>query len=246
MKYKLQLGNTTTTFNTYGDAMLTARLKYDGQIICHIDAMPDRAPFTVAAWWDVAAIIKAERAYDAVEAAAIELFNYDMCAAEDALMAACDDVERAYTRAENREMGVMVDHKMVQDAGGWWTDYTLYTDGGERWYCVFGDVDLYGPDAGADYETDDEQDAYMWFDTYDGVYDDTDDTDDDDIYTLSESDKDAVVAVWTRDTDYTTDGRYYTWTDAAETVWELDRETCRIRHRGTGQGCFWTDWETAC
>lgn len=226
MKYRLQIGNTTTTYDTYGDAVLAARLKYDGQIICHIDATPERAPYTTAAWWNMAAIIRAERAYEATEAA---------------LMAAWEDVERANAHAENYEMGVVVDHKMVQDVGGWWTDYTLYTDGGERWYCVFGDTDIYGPDTDPDYETDDEQDAYTWFDTYDGVYDDTDD----DFYTLSDADKDAVVAVWTRDTDYTTDGRYYTWTDAAETVWELDSETCRIRHRGTGAGCVWTDWETA-
>lgn len=245
MKYTLQLGNTTTTCDTIAEAMMTARSQYTGQMLCIIDAAPDRAPRTTAAWWDMGAIIRAERAYEATEAAAIELFSDDMCAAEDALMAACDDVERAYTRAENFEQGVMVDHKMVQDVGGWWTDYTLYTDGGERWYCVFGDMDLYGPDAGADYETDDEQDAYTWFDCYTGPGDDDDDDDDDDFYTLSESDKNAVVAVWTRDTDYTTDGRYYTWADAAETVWELDRETCRIRHRGTGQGCFWTDWEKA-
>lgn len=245
MKYRLQLGNITTEHDTYGDAMLAARLNYDGQIVCIIDAMPDRAPYTTAAWWDMGAIIRAERAYADIEAAAYELFGDDPGVAEAELLAAWDDVERAYTRAENLEQGIMVDHKTVQDADGFWTDYTLYTDGGERWYTVFGDTDIYGPDSDPDYETDDEQDAYTWFDCYDGLCDGDEDDDTDYTYTLSETDKDAVVAVWTRNTDYTTDGRYYTWTDAAETVWELDREECRIRHRGTGAGCVWTDWKTA-
>lgn len=253
MKYRLQLGNTTTTYDTYGDAVLAARLKYDGQIICHIDATPERAPYTTAAWWNMAAIIRAERAYEATEAAAYEMYGEDALASEAALMAAWEDVERANAHAENYEMGVMVDHKMVQDVGGWWTDYTLYTDGGERWYCVFGDTDIYGPDAGADFETDDEREAYEWFDCYIGPSDDDDDGADDDYTledyvcdTMSEADKDSVVAVWTRGYEYVTDGRYYTWEDGHGTVWNLDRDYCLIRHRGTGVGCFWTDWEKAC
>lgn len=251
MKYTLQLGNTTTTYTTYHDAVLAAKLHYTGQTLCIIDAAPDRAPRTTAAWWDMGAIIKAERAYADMEAAAYELFGDDPDVAEAELMAARDDVERVYTRAENNELGVMVDHKSVQDADGFWTDYTLYTDGGERWFCVFGDMDWYGPDAGADFETESEQEAYEWFDCYTGPGDDDDDDDDytwEDYVcdTVSEADKDAVVAVWTRGYEYTTDGRYYTWEDGHGTVWNLDREYCLIRHKGTGVGCFWTDWERAC
>lgn len=171
MEYRLQLGNTTTTHSTYADAVLAARLHYTGQILCTIDASPDRAQRATAAWWDMGAIIRAERAYAETEAAAYEIFGDDPVMAEDALMEARDHVERVYTRAENFEDGVMVDHKMVQDADGFWTDYTLYTDGGERWYCVFGDQDLYGPDSEPDYETDDEYGAYEWFDCYTGLVD---------------------------------------------------------------------------
>lgn len=252
MKYTLQLGNTTTTCNTYWDAVLAARLNYNGKTICIINAAPDRAPYTVAAWWDMAAIIKAERAYADMEAAAYELFGDDPDVAEAELMAARDDVERVYTRAENNELGVMVDQKMVQDADGFYTEYTLYTDGGERWYCVFGDTDIYGPDTDPDFETDDEREAYEWFDCYTGPGDDDDGADDDYTWedyvsdTMSEADKDAIVAVWTRGYEYVTDGRYYTWEDGHGTVWNLDRDYCLIRHKGTGVGCFWTDWERAC
>lgn len=36
----------------------------------------------------------------------------------------------------------------------------------------------------------------------------------------------------------------YEWTDSNnDTMWEYDPETKRARHCGTGEGCFWTDWE---
>ena len=31
--------------------------------------------------------------------------------------------------------------------------------------------------------------------------------------------------------------------EEAETVFQFNFETRRIRHRGTGSGCFWTEWE---
>lgn len=30
----------------------------------------------------------------------------------------------------------------------------------------------------------------------------------------------------------------------SHTKWQLDVDNCLVRHRGTTQGCFWTDWES--
>ena len=50
--------------------------------------------------------------------------------------------------------------KSVEDSDGFYTDYTLYTDG-QTYICMFGDKNLYEPDASyADYETESEQDAW--------------------------------------------------------------------------------------
>lgn len=71
--------------------------------------------------------------------------------------------------------------KQVMDSDGFLTDYTMYTDG-ETYICMFGDKDLYGPDAEyADYETDDEKNAWDWFNTYEGFADDFE-ADEDDIF----------------------------------------------------------------
>lgn len=65
-----------------------------------------------------------------------------------------------------------VESKQVLDSDGFLTDYTLYTDG-ETYICMFGDKDIYEPDAEyADYETDDEKNAWDWFNTYEGFADD--------------------------------------------------------------------------
>ena len=64
--------------------------------------------------------------------------------------------------------------KSVEDSDGFNTDYTLYTNG-ETYICMFGDKDLYEPDASyADYETENEQDAWDWFNSYTGFADEED------------------------------------------------------------------------
>lgn len=61
--------------------------------------------------------------------------------------------------------------KSVEDSDGFYTDYTLYTDG-QTYICMFGDKNLYEPDASyADYETESEQDAWDWFNSYTGFAD---------------------------------------------------------------------------
>ena len=67
--------------------------------------------------------------------------------------------------------------KSVEDSDGFNTDYTLYTNG-ETYICMFGDKDLYKPDASyADYETESEQDAWDWFNSYTGFADEEYDDD---------------------------------------------------------------------
>lgn len=71
--------------------------------------------------------------------------------------------------------------KSVEDSDGFNTDYTLYTNG-STFICMFGDKDIYEPDeAYADYETENEEEAYSWFDNYEGFADEDDD-DEFDIY----------------------------------------------------------------
>ncbi len=68
--------------------------------------------------------------------------------------------------------------KSVEDSDGFYTDYTLYTDG-QTYICMFGDKDLYEPDASyADYETESESDAWEWFNSYTGFADEEDEYDD--------------------------------------------------------------------
>lgn len=67
--------------------------------------------------------------------------------------------------------------KSVEDSDGFNTDYTLYTNG-QTYICMFGDKDLYEPDeAYADYETENEQDAWDWFNSYAGFADEEDEYD---------------------------------------------------------------------
>lgn len=68
--------------------------------------------------------------------------------------------------------------KSVEDSDGFYTDYTLYTDD-QTYICMFGDKNLYEPDASyADYETESEQDAWDWFNSYTGFADEEDEYDD--------------------------------------------------------------------
>lgn len=64
--------------------------------------------------------------------------------------------------------------KDVQDSDGFLTEYTMYRRRSDGMYVmVFGDRDIYSPEDGDfDYETEDEQDAWNWFDSYTGFDDD--------------------------------------------------------------------------
>lgn len=67
-----------------------------------------------------------------------------------------------------------VDSKQVQDSDGFWTDYTLYhNDATGQYACMFGDKDVYRPGEGYfDWEGDSEDEAYEWFESYEGLYED--------------------------------------------------------------------------
>lgn len=61
--------------------------------------------------------------------------------------------------------------KQVVDSDGFLTDYTMYTDG-ETYIFMFGDKDIYEPDRDyADWETDSEDRAWEWFNSYSGFED---------------------------------------------------------------------------
>lgn len=64
-------------------------------------------------------------------------------------------------------MWEMLRKKDVLDVDGFRTEYTLYCDE-ERFVCVFGDSELYGPedDSNWDFETESPIEAYEWFDAY--------------------------------------------------------------------------------
>lgn len=61
--------------------------------------------------------------------------------------------------------------KTVMDSDGFTTDYVLYYDTeNDKWICIFGDRDVYTPyNTEPDYETDSREDAYEWFDSYEGI-----------------------------------------------------------------------------
>ena len=68
-------------------------------------------------------------------------------------------------------MWELVDRKSVLDYDGFYTEYSMYTDG-ERYVMVFGDSDIYRPEDGDwDWETDSEETAYEWFSHYNGFED---------------------------------------------------------------------------
>lgn len=88
---------------------------------------------------------------------------------------ACTDITASYEGWE------MLACKSVPDADGFYTDYALYVNENTGLYvCVFGDTDYYGPEEGYfDFETESEDEAWEWFDSYTGF------DDDDDIYSSS-------------------------------------------------------------
>lgn len=72
-----------------------------------------------------------------------------------------------------------LDSKSVLDSDGFYTDYTLYqcedSEGNITYVCIFGDNELYTPDnSDPDFETEDEDEAYEWFESYEGFDEDED------------------------------------------------------------------------
>lgn len=66
-----------------------------------------------------------------------------------------------------------LDSKLVKDADGFFTDYTLYHNTvTDQYVAVFGDKDIYRPEDGEfDAEFDTAEEAFEWFDSYTGLYD---------------------------------------------------------------------------
>lgn len=105
----------------------------------------------------------------------IEIWNNRKNISSSNVKASNDYINSAYEYdvSDWRELA----SKSVEDSDGFNTDYTLYTNG-ETYICMFGDKDLYEPDASyADYETESEQDAWDWFNSYTGFADEEDDND---------------------------------------------------------------------
>ena len=69
-----------------------------------------------------------------------------------------------------------MDIKHVKDSDGFLTDYTWWYDAAtDQHIFIFGDSDLYTPgDTDPDWETDSEETAQEWWDSYDGPYDEED------------------------------------------------------------------------
>lgn len=70
----------------------------------------------------------------------------------------------------------MLETKSVPDSDGFYTDYTLYFNPVTGEYAtMFGDRDIYRPGEGYFDETfETEEEAYEWFDDYNGFEDDED------------------------------------------------------------------------
>lgn len=83
------------------------------------------------------------------------------------IKASCISKKRAVRAAdEDNSEWIKLNRKYVLDSDGFYTDYTLYTNGHE-YICMFGDEDIYGPDPDyADFSTDSEEEAMEWFDSY--------------------------------------------------------------------------------
>jgi len=67
----------------------------------------------------------------------------------------------------------LVERKQVKDFDDFYTDYTMWrnVETGE-WCTVFGDNDLYHPwDSDHDADFDTEEEAYEWFNSYNGFDD---------------------------------------------------------------------------
>lgn len=85
-----------------------------------------------------------------------------------------DDFDDFYTPDEDRYE--VVERKDVLDSDGFYTEYTWYNDTltGNNIF-IFGDPDFYTPEnTTPDYETENDEDAQKWFDSYEGFADDSD------------------------------------------------------------------------
>lgn len=78
--------------------------------------------------------------------------------------------------------------KRVKDFDGFYDDYTMYKRADkDEWICIFGDKEIYEPDSAyADYETENEQEAWEWFDDYNGA-EDLDDYEEDEENIITEN-----------------------------------------------------------
>ena len=81
---------------------------------------------------------------------------------------------RGYKEDMSNERYTEIETKEVLDSNGFYTNYTMYRDNmNDRYVFVFGDSDIYRPeDENFDWEADTEQEAYEWFDSYNGFADD--------------------------------------------------------------------------
>lgn len=72
-----------------------------------------------------------------------------------------------------------IESKTITDWDGFNTDYTLWYDSANNvWCCIYGDSELYDPyntDPDAEFESEDE--AWEWFNSYEGGYSDDDEDD---------------------------------------------------------------------
>lgn len=97
-------------------------------------------------------------------------------------------IKNKYVKASRRPIKAYHDkyielaNKMVYGSDGFTTDYTMYsTSDGDYYFCMFGDKDVYGPDPDyADFETWSEDEAWEWFNSYEGF------NEDDDIFGVEE------------------------------------------------------------
>ena len=85
-----------------------------------------------------------------------------------------DSLTDDFDYKDNSSEWQLVKVKSVPDSDGFMTEYAWYTDG-EKHIFMFGDTDMYDPDEDyADWQTENEQEATDWFDSYEGFADDTD------------------------------------------------------------------------
>lgn len=95
------------------------------------------------------------------------------------LIDAPEDIKSATRIQGSSGEWIYLSSKSVPDSDGFYTDYTLYANPDRsRFICMFGDNDLYEPDEDyADFETESEDEAWEWFNSYEGITDDDEDSD---------------------------------------------------------------------